>query len=148
MQISPIELEDSLELASLHKAAFFKGWEERSFQDFLQNPLVHGLKMEQTHKVIGFILWQEVETEAEILTFVVASRHQRKGMGNQLLEAFFNLLKTKKIYDVFLEVAEDNVSAHSFYIKHDFKLLRKRPHYYPRKGNIYISALNLFKKLV
>jgi ribosomal-protein-alanine N-acetyltransferase len=148
MQINPLKPEDSLELSCLHKAAFFKGWEETVFQEFLQNPLIHGLKIEQNHKIIGYLLWQEVETEAEILTLVVASCHQRKGVGNHLFETFFKSLKMKGISDVFLEVAEDNEKALCFYIKKGFTFLSKRPHYYPQKGNKYISALNFFKKLV
>jgi ribosomal-protein-alanine N-acetyltransferase len=148
MQINSLKLEDSLELASLHKATFFKGWEETVFQEFLQNPLIHGLKIEQNHKIIGYLLWQEVETEAEILTLVVAPCHQRKGVGNHLLGTFFKSMKMKGIRDVFLEVAEDNEKARCFYIKNGFAFLSKRLHYYPRKDNKYISALNFFKKIV
>lgn len=147
-QIKSIELKDSLELSRLHKGSFFKGWKENIFQEFLQNPLIHGLKIEQTHKIIAYLLWQEVETEAEILTLVVASDHQRNGLGDRLLEALFTMLKMKGITEVFLEVAEDNEKARCFYIKKGFTFLSKRPHYYPRTGNKYISALNFFKKLV
>ena len=147
-QMKPIELEDSLELSSLHKASFYKGWEESDFQGFLQNPLIHGLKIEENHKIIAYLLWQEVETEAEILTLVVASDHQRKGMGDHLIETLFTTLKMKDITDIFLEVAEDNEKARCFYIKHGFQFLSKRPHYYSRKGNIHISALNFFRKIV
>ncbi len=148
MPIKQLTLKDCAEAAYLHQAAFYKGWKEQDFQEFLQNPLIQGLKIEENHQIIGYILWQHVGEEAEILTLIIDPLHQRKGKGNKLLSALFKRLKDQGIMHLFLEVAEDNKPAQLFYINHGFILISKRPKYYSRKQNTFISALNLYKKLV
>lgn len=143
-----LTLEDCKNAAVLHQKAFYKGWTEKDFQTFLLDPLIHGLKIEEENTLYGYILWREVGTEAEILTLVVAPSHQKKGMGSLLLNALLKLLIVKGITDLFLEVAEDNHQAQSFYKKHGFVLLSKRPHYYARPENTFVDALNFLKKIV
>ncbi|MBS0271064.1 MAG: GNAT family N-acetyltransferase [Proteobacteria bacterium] len=144
----PLVFEDCQSAAHLHQKVFFKGWKENDFREFLENPLIFSLKVEKDHELIGYIMWREVKDEAELLTLVVSTPYQNKGIGSVLLGRCITILKEKHILNVFLEVAEDNHVAKSFYIKHDFILLSKRPHYYPRPGKKKISALNFFKKLV
>jgi [ribosomal protein S18]-alanine N-acetyltransferase len=148
MHIIPLTLEDCGQAALLHQAAFFKGWSEKDFREFLKNPLVHGLKTEENHGFSGFILWREVEDEAEILTFVIVPSYQRKGRGSLLLTTLTEILMQKHIQNLFLEVAEDNDQAQVFYRKHNFVLLSKRLHYYPRQEGQLIPAFIFFKKLV
>lgn len=141
-------LNDCEAAAHLHQAVFFRGWGERHFQEFLQDPLIFGLKVEENQDFSGYILWREIKDEAEILTLLVAPSYKRKGKGSLLLAALFEHLIKKNIFKLFLEVAEDNHEAQAFYIKHGFEEIGKRPHYYPRKENRFISALNFLKKLV
>lgn len=148
MHITPLTLEDCPYAARLHQNAFFKGWGENDFQELLQNSLTYGLKIEENRRLNGYILWREVGEEAEILTLVVVPSVQRTGRGSLLLMALIKRLIEKNITKLFLEVAEDNNQAQSFYIKHGFALLSRRPHYYPREKNIFVAALNFFKKLV
>ena len=147
MHILPLTLEDCGQAARLHQAAFFKGWKEKDFQEFLENPLVHGLKIEENHGISGFILWREVADEAEILTLVVTPASQRTGRGSFLLTALSEILIKKGIQYLFLEVAEDNNQAQIFYRKHNFVLQSKRPQYYPRQEGKLISAFIFLKKL-
>lgn len=144
----PLTFEDCSKAAALHQKAFFKGWQTSDFREFLENPLIFGLKFEKNHELSGYILWREVKDEAEILTLVVASIYQKQGIGCLLVGKLCNILKEKKIETLFLEVAEDNHSAQFFYLKQNFILLGKRPNYYEREGQISISALNFFKKIV
>ena|ERR1700722_19500553 len=148
MHISSLTLEDCQEAARLHQDAFFKGWKEKDFQEFLQNSLVHGLKIEENCDLSGYILWREIGEEAEILTFIVAPSYRRMGRGSLLLTTLFELLLKKNITKLFLEVAEDNKGAQSFYIKHDFVFFNKRQQYYAREENKFIPALNFVKQLI
>lgn len=148
MFISQLTLDDCQNAALLHQKAFYKGWDKKDFEDFLRDPLVYGLKLKDNNLFYGFVLWREIKEEAEILTFVIASAYQAQGKGTFLLTSFFETLKEKGINEVFLEVAEDNPSAYSFYLKYGFNLLSKRPGYYSREGNKPVAALNLSKKLV
>lgn len=147
MPIHPLTLEDCKDAAVLHQRAFYKGWTEKDFQTFLLDPLTHGLKIEEENKLYGYILWREVGVETEILTLVVDPSHQNKGMGSLVLNALLKLLINKGITYLFLEVAEDNHQAQSFYKNHGFVFLSKRPHYYARPENTFVDALNFFKAL-
>ncbi len=148
MYTSPLTFEDCPHAAHLHQNTFFKGWSEKDFLEFLENPLIHGLKIEEKDELIGYILWREVGDEAEILTLVVAPSYQRMGRGTLLLTSLFEILVNKGIQKIFLEVAEDHDKTQSFYKKHGFFLLNKRPNYYARKESLYVSALIFLKKLL
>jgi ribosomal-protein-alanine N-acetyltransferase len=140
-----LNLKNCAQAACLHQSAFYKGWTEKDFQDFLQEPLVFGLKIQKDNTLCGYILWREVGHEAEILTLVIAPPFQRMGLGTHLFSALFNQLKAKEIEKLFLEVAEDNQSAQSFYKKQGFTFLSTRPNYYQRPENRFVSGLNFFK---
>lgn len=142
VDFSPLTLEDCPQASHLHQAAFYRGWFESEFRSFLNDPLVFGLKIQKGGVLCGYILWREVGLEAEILTLVVAPGFQRMGMGDCLLKALFERLKTHRIHKLFLEVAEDNEAAKGLYIKHDFVLLRTIPNYYGRPGGRYVNGLS------
>ena len=143
--IAPFALKDCGEAAQLHKDVFYKWWTEKDFQDFLNDPLVHGLKIQKDGTFCGSIIWREIPPEAEILTLVIAPSSQRKGLGHRLLKALFEQLKEKGITHLFLEVAEDNKSAQSFYIKNGFIISGKRQNYYARAENRQVDGLNFLK---
>ena len=139
---------DCVNAAQLHQQSFFKGWERAVFHEFLRTPLTFGLKIEDDGALVAYLMWREILDEAEILTLVVAPSSRQKGHGSTLLTTLFKILKDKGITQLFIEVAEDNEAAISFYTNHGFIFMGKRPHYYLREGNIYISALNFFKDIV
>jgi len=147
MSIFPLTQEDCSPAALLHQQAFYKGWTEKDFKDFLNDPLIHGLKITENDTLTSLILWREVGDEAEILTLIVDPSYQRQGKANLLLETLIVHLVLKNISQIFLEVAEDNEGALYFYQKNGFLLLNRRPDYYKREGNKRVTALNLMKKL-
>ena len=175
MIILPLTLKDCAHASQLHLAAFYRGWTEKDFQNFLNDPLVFGLKIQLrepsvSHTALfspsqkrsrnkfgmttedeinfcGYILWREVEDEAEILILVIAPPFQGSGMGTLLLNALSKRLSKKNISKLFLEVAEDNNAAQSFYLKNGFSILGKRKNYYERPNNKFVDGLNLFKTM-
>ena|SRR3990167_9382571 len=148
MNIIPLLSKDCKKAAHLHQNAFERGWEESSFRELLQVPRIAGIKAQEKKKFLGYILWREIIDEAEIITFVVDSEHQQKGIGAYLLQNLCVFLKDKGIVRLFLEVAEDNTKALAFYQKRGFIFLSKRPRYYSRKGKEDVAALNLSKELI
>jgi len=148
MSFSPLSSKVCKAAASLHQEAFSPGWRENDFRSFLEDPLIHGVTYEKNHHLLGYILWREVLDEAEILTLVVSPLSRRKGIGRALLTHLMEELPRKGIYRLFLEVAEDNPAGIQLYTQHNFVLLGKRPHYYPRKSGKTIPALTFVKDLV
>jgi ribosomal-protein-alanine N-acetyltransferase len=148
MPLSPLTLPDCQDAAQLHQEVFPWAWTGDTFRQFLQDPLVLGFKVEENKVLLGYILWREIGDEAEILTIVVKPSAQQKGIGGFLITALFTHLKEKNISKLFLEVAEDNEKAISFYREHGFSFLSKRPNYYRRKIKPAVSALNFYKKIL
>ena len=147
MSVLPLTQEDCPQAALLHQQAFYKGWTKKDFKDFLDDPLIHGLKITENNALTSLILWREVGNEAEILTLIVDPPYQRQGQANLLLETLLAHLVLNNISQIFLEVAEDNEGALYFYKKNGFLFLNRRPDYYKREGNKRVTALNLMKKL-
>lgn len=145
MHVSPLTLKDCPQVARLHQKTFYRGWNEKDFESFLKDRLVFGFKIEKDEIFCGYILWREIDIEAEILTLVISVPFQRMGMGNVLLNGVFECLKAHGISKLFLEVAEDNEGAKTFYIKNGFILLGIRPNYYIRTKNKRVNALNFLK---
>jgi ribosomal-protein-alanine N-acetyltransferase len=147
MLITPLIQNDCSKAALLHQQAFYRGWTEKDFKDFLNDPLVYGLKITKNDVFTSLILWREIGSEAEVLTLVVDPTYQKQGQASLLLKTLITYLVHKNISQIFLEVAEDNKVAYHFYKKYGFQLLNKRPQYYKREGNERVTALNLKKKL-
>jgi len=51
----------------------------KDFEEFLTDPLIQGLKIEDGTKLCGYILWREIGEESEILTLVVALNLRERG---------------------------------------------------------------------
>ena len=140
MRITPLTLEDCGPVAQLHQALFLRGWNQKDFEDFVNDPLVFGLTIQENKDILGYVVWREVKEEAEIFTIVVRPHFQGKGLGTRLLNHLCNQLHTHRIKNLFLEVAADNVKAQSFYIRHGFVCQGKRPGYYKRQGDALVDA--------
>ncbi len=147
MAPTPLTFKDCSKAAKIHKETFYKGWEEADFKSFLENPFIFGLKVEEHHEMVGYVLWREILDEAEILTIAIDPAYQRQGKAALLLDSVSVLLSKKNVSRIFLEVAEDNIFAQILYTKHGYVCIDKRPKYYLREHGKYIAASVFIKKL-
>lgn len=123
-------------IAQLHGEAFDEHWSRQAFQDLLSMPAAFGFLAQDHTGPLGFILCQGSQDEAEIITLATCLRARRKGVGKKLVEGAF-----KQVQTLFLEVAEDNESAHAFYLNLGFDQVGVRPKYYKRAQGVYKDAL-------
>jgi ribosomal-protein-alanine N-acetyltransferase len=70
--------------------------------------------------IAGFILSEEDEALAHIITLDVAEAQRRSGVGTMLLNAAEKSLATKGVRTVFLETAVNNHAAVNFWIRHGY----------------------------
>jgi len=89
-----------------------------------------GWVIEETHRVVGFVVVRAVVAEAEILNLCVAPEKRRTGLAEALLDEAVAELRRTRIDRLFLEVRESNTPAISFYEKHKFHQTGRRPGYY------------------
>ena len=76
------------------------------------------------NQLVGFLIWQETDFEAEVLQIAVLPSNQ----GQKIATALFNFLPADK--EIFLEVRESNKPALLFYKKEKFEEIARRKAYY------------------
>jgi [ribosomal protein S18]-alanine N-acetyltransferase len=137
---------DARALSALHAAAFYRPWSDGEFAEMLRDRNIVAHRATVAHVVVGFILSRMVAGEAEILSTAVAASRRGKGLGRQLLDLHLRRLAGLGVRTVFLEVAEDNISARALYRRAGFRDVGRREGYYaPGKGS---AALVLRRDLV
>ena len=75
-------------------------------------------------QLVGFLVWQETDFEAEVLQIAVLPNYQ----GRKIATALFDFLPADK--EIFLEVRESNKPALLFYKKEKFEAIARRKAYY------------------
>ena len=76
------------------------------------------------NQLVGFLVWQETDFEAEVLQIAVLPNYQ----GRKIATALFDFLPADK--EIFLEVRESNKPALLFYKKEKFEEIARRKAYY------------------
>lgn len=143
MIIRRLTLEDLAAAATLHGASFDVGWSEDSLRSHFDNDLCLGVFAPD---LAGFIVTRLAVDQAEIITIAVAPERRGHGIGQTLMEQALTHLHGNGVELLFLEVAEDNLSAIALYKKCGFNPIGKRPAYYRRAGG-RVAALTFRKDL-
>lgn len=145
MSISPVRRllpQDSPAMANLHAQCFDYGWSIQDIEPHIQTDICLGLG----DPLAGFVILRSIDDQAEILTLATDPAQRRQGIATALLlsgEKHVALLGAKVM---FLDVAEDNSGATSFYKMHQYQPLSRRPAYY-RRPEGRVAALVLRKDL-
>ena len=129
-------------VANLHQRAFDENWSAKEFQNLITLPASFGFLALKGGLPIGFVLCQGDDVEAEIITIASDPDCERRGVGTILVQRVFE--QTQRL---FLEVAEDNIKAMSFYVKQGFETIGKRPRYYNRGNGNRCDALVMQKEV-
>lgn len=101
-------------------------------------------QQKDTPGIYAFVIGRIVAGECELENIVVIQKHQKLGIGSQLLQALANTAREQNASRIFLEVRESNAAARKLYEKCGFALTGRRPSYYaaPREDAI-LYALSL-----
>lgn len=91
---------------------------------------------------IGLISISIIYERAEINYIVVKEEKRRKKIGTKLLKHVLNIMRTKNIKTVSLEVNTTNKAAINFYEKQGFKIESIRKKYYG-KNDAYLMIKEL-----
>lgn len=125
-------------LAALHATAFDAPWDAAAFDDLLAGQGVFVVESAD-----GFILMRSVADEAEILTLAVRPEARGRGEGGRLTAGGVAGAADRGAERVFLEVADDNVSALAVYRRAGFAEVGRRPRYYARPDGSRRDAILL-----
>jgi [ribosomal protein S18]-alanine N-acetyltransferase len=101
---------------------------------------LHGaecLVAEDAGKILGFILAEQNDALAHIITLDVAESARRQGLASALLHQIEANLTFQGVRTILLETATDNDVAIAFWKKHGYRIEAVLRRYYPGKLDAY-----------
>ena len=99
-------------------------WTASQVEEVLRSDVNSCALAEDESQLVGFLVWQETDFEAEVLQIAVLPSYQ----GQKIATALFDFLPADK--EIFLEVRESNKPALLFYKKEKFEEIARRKNYY------------------
>lgn len=137
------------DIAQLHAQLFSPAWDEAGVRALLDHPAATSFvaTLGQPTDVVGFVVAQLAADEAEILSVGVSLPFQRLGIGRMLVEGLSRALQRAEVRRLFLEVADDNISALALYSRLGFEPTGRRKAYYVRGGGVAVDAVTMARIL-
>ncbi len=135
--IRPMRESDLENVIRIERQAFPKPWPPESFGIFDDE---RSWVICEGDSLRGFIMSHIVLDEATIMNLAIDPLFWRQGLATQLLEHTIEMLTSKGVKKIFLEVRLSNLAAKKLYQKHSFKPLGLRKDYYqdPREDALVL----------
>ena len=99
-------------------------WTAGQVEEVLRSDVNSCALAEDESRLVGFLVWQETDFEAEVLQIAVKKAYQGQGIASDL----FAQLPVDK--EIFLEVRKSNQRAQAFYKKEKMAVIAERKGYY------------------
>ncbi len=114
-------------------------YDASSLKDELINKnRIYLLALNEHERVVAYLGVNIIYDFAEIIKIGVSKEFQRQNIATELLSNMIEILKSKNINKLMLEVDEKNDKAISFYEKFGFKQISIRKNYYNNNNNALI----------
>jgi ribosomal-protein-alanine N-acetyltransferase len=137
-------LKDNLNcVLEIDKTSTYYHWSRQMFLQELgkKNSFFNILKEDDI--IAGYIIYNVVLDEAEILNIVIGNNFKRKEYATFLLTRTINDMIKKNIKTIFLEVGQNNIAAINLYLKFGFEQYGIRKEYYKNKENAILMKRQL-----
>lgn len=118
------------DIAKLEKDNFSDAWSEKSLEDTFEYDYNHLLVEKRDGKVVGYVIYSDVQGEAELLRIAVDKAYRRRGIAALLMQNMLDELTESEAERVSLEVRAHNISAVTLYKKFGFIDIFIRENYY------------------
>lgn len=118
------------EIARLEAENFTDAWSEESLESTFEYDYNHLLVEEKDGRVVGYIIYADIQGDAELLRIAVDKRYRRTGIGNKLMKDMISELVEAGTDRISLEVRAHNLPAIALYKKYGFEEIFVRENYY------------------
>ena len=118
------------EIAGLEEKYFPDAWSEEMLADTFEYDYNHLLVEKREGRVAGYLIYSEVQGEAELLRIAVDKSMRRQGIARGLMEQMMEELNDFEAERVTLEVRAHNIEAVRLYKSFGFKDIFIRENYY------------------
>ena len=143
--LRPYEVRDFTALQRLDQACFPPGiaYSKTALRYFLNLAGAECLVAEQDGRIIGFLLAEQSDHLAHIITLDVAESARRQGVGSALLVRVEANLAARGVRAILLETATTNEAAIAFWRNHGYRTEATLKRYYLGR----VDAYEMRKKL-
>lgn len=112
-------------------------------QELVDNPFSKIFVYEQDGKIIGYMSYRQIDSNADIMNFLVDEPYQNQGIGKEIFKFVLEEMKNDGCETIILEVRKSNQRAIYFYENFGGKVIRTIPHYYKDEdGLVMIIEVN------
>lgn len=95
-------------------------------------------------EIVGFVIAScDQRGQGHIITLDVAPPWRRRAVGSMLMETAENWVRRNGAAAIFLETAEDNLTAQAFYLRRGFTRLRRIEDYYGKGEAAWLMGKRL-----
>ncbi len=106
-------------------------WCEEEFVRCLRQRNCIGMVAEYHERIVGFLVYELLNTRLHILNMAVHPDFRRRGIGRQLIEKIITKLSHHRRDKITLEVRETNLGAQLFFRACGFRATRVLRAYFP-----------------
>lgn len=133
---------DITRLVSLQQSCFQPPWSIALIEQQLAGKRGISIALLDNGFLVGFVFYQLLFDEAEILQIAIDPSYQQRGLANELLVKSFAQLQQQGVNRILLEVRASNLGAIKLYQSLHFLLDGRRKNYYPSSiANVKEDAL-------
>lgn len=130
----PMLPEDLSWVAERERELHLTPWSAGNFADSLEAGYSCWLAVDgdgSAPALVAYAVLLVVLDEAHLLNISVAKAHQRRGIGEAMLDFLFDRARQAGARQMFLEVRPTNEAAQALYRRAGFELVGRRKGYYP-----------------
>lgn len=147
IQITEMTESDLESLSPILETEFDNFWTINTLKSEMENSNSTVIIAKRDSEILGFAgIWKAVDV-MHIMDIVVAKKYRRQHIGKALLEKLIELTIQNNIYELTLEVRQDNIPAIYLYTKYNFQKIGERKNYYGANNNAIIMTLYIDKKI-
>lgn len=114
-----MEESDLDDVLSIEASSRQTSWSRQSFIEEIKNPLSFCFLLreerESTGQVLGFICFQVIDEESQLLNLGVHSRYRQRGSGKQLMRFYIDFCEQRNVKIFYLETGVSNQAAIHLY---------------------------------
>ncbi|MCR5105019.1 MAG: ribosomal protein S18-alanine N-acetyltransferase [Eubacterium sp.] len=118
------------QIAEIEAACFSDAWSEKMLEETFEYEYNHLLIEKRNGKVAGYVIYSDVQGEAELLRIAVDKRFRRQGIAASLMKDMLEELTESGAEKVMLEVRAHNIAAVKLYKSFGFVDIFVRNNYY------------------
>ena len=137
---------DIIRVMEIEDSCFVSPWKKDDLlRELHDNVLANLWVITIDDYVVGFSNYWQTFDSGTICQIAIDKKYQHQALGSKLMSEIIKDAYIKRVKTLTLEVRESNKNATNFYLKHSFKIVLVKEHYYSNGENaIYmIKEVNI-----